>query len=283
LKIQHPCAKLFVDLSQTQSKKFGDGTTTAMLYASELLKICYEIMNKEKYSLEELSTKITQVKEISKKFIKENSRKLEEETLKNAIKTVLISKQIRYEIDLFTELMLSAVKVTRSENKINVESVDGNLKESELIQGKLVYCPKLDYFETKNNVNVCLLDIPKFSSTSHVQFESNRSLKMDEDFISMENIDVILCTGKFPYHQVEISEEILIFENLNGDDIDELSKLFDISKTRSLKNIDSFSCKSLKFFDKNHFILLNDHQTIIVKSSSKSLQEESIYRNCTKK
>jgi chaperonin GroEL (HSP60 family) len=275
LKIQHPCAKLFVDLSQTQSKKFGDGTTTSMLYASELLKICYEILNKEKYSLEELSTKLTQVKEISKKFINQNSTKLKEETLKNAIKTVLISKQIRYEIDLFTELMLSAVKMTRIENNINVESVDGNLKESELIQGKLIFCPKLDYFETKNNVNICLLDIPKFSSSSHVQFESNKSLMMDDDFISIENVDVFLCTGKFPYHQVEISDEILILENLDEDEIDELSKLFDVSKTRYLKNIDQFSCKYIKFFDKNHFILSNDNQTIIVKSSSKSLQEES--------
>ena len=277
LKIQHPCAKLFVDLSSTQSEKFGDGTTTAMLYASELLKISYDLINKEKYSLEEISKKFLKAKEISINFLKERSEKLNEEILLNVIKTVLISKQIRHENDLFTKLMLDAVKKSSVLENIFVDCVDGNFKDSELIEGNLIYSKNFDYFEPRKDAKIIFLDIPKFKSSTHLKYETNDFLGLENELIDI-NVDVIFCSEDFPYDDCNIiNQNIMIFENIDQQDIQKISQQFELPICKSIKNLDAFICQNITFYDKNHVILQFNKQkisTIIVKSTSSSVQEE---------
>eukprot|EP01080_Neovahlkampfia_damariscottae_P002338 gene2338-2806_t len=278
LKIQHPCAKLFVDLSSTQSKKFGDGTTTAMLYSSELLKISYELVHKENYSIEEISKKFHQAKQMSIKFLKENSKKLNQEILLNAIKTVLISKQIRYEIDLFTKLMLDAVKESQIQENIEVMSLNGNLKESELIEGYLLYHKDIDYFEARKDAKIAFVNIPMFKSSTHLQFENSDFIALQDELIEIE-ADVILCTREFPYEECSFTNQnVLIFEHIDEEVIEKISHKFQLPISRSLKILDIFTCQNMKYYDKNHFILNFSQQkisTILVKAASFSSQEEA--------
>jgi T-complex protein 1 subunit alpha len=39
LQVEHPAAKVLVDLAQHQDKEVGDGTTTVVILAAELLKV----------------------------------------------------------------------------------------------------------------------------------------------------------------------------------------------------------------------------------------------------
>lgn len=41
LQVEHPAAKVLVDLAQHQDKEVGDGTTTVVILAAELLKVHY--------------------------------------------------------------------------------------------------------------------------------------------------------------------------------------------------------------------------------------------------
>jgi len=38
LEVQHPAAKVLVELSQIQDREVGDGTTSVVIFAAELLK-----------------------------------------------------------------------------------------------------------------------------------------------------------------------------------------------------------------------------------------------------
>lgn len=45
LDVEHPAAKVIVQLSQLQDKEVGDGTTSVVILASEMLKKANELIN----------------------------------------------------------------------------------------------------------------------------------------------------------------------------------------------------------------------------------------------
>jgi T-complex protein 1 subunit alpha len=47
LEVKHPAARLLVDLAQLQDKEVGDGTTSVVLIAAELLKRGMELVSKQ--------------------------------------------------------------------------------------------------------------------------------------------------------------------------------------------------------------------------------------------
>lgn len=44
LEVVHPAAKVIVELSQLQDKEVGDGTTSVVILAAELLKVLFWIL-----------------------------------------------------------------------------------------------------------------------------------------------------------------------------------------------------------------------------------------------
>ena len=40
LEVEHPAAKVLVELAQIQDREVGDGTTSVVILAAELLKVC---------------------------------------------------------------------------------------------------------------------------------------------------------------------------------------------------------------------------------------------------
>lgn len=40
LEVEHPAAKVLVELAQLQDEEVGDGTTSVVIVAAELLKVC---------------------------------------------------------------------------------------------------------------------------------------------------------------------------------------------------------------------------------------------------
>ncbi|KAL8435690.1 hypothetical protein ACSSS7_002293 [Eimeria intestinalis] len=47
LEVQHPAAKVLVDLSDLQDKEVGDGTTSVVLLASELLRLSVKLIKND--------------------------------------------------------------------------------------------------------------------------------------------------------------------------------------------------------------------------------------------
>lgn len=42
--MEHPAARLLVDASIAQDEEVGDGTTSVVLLAAELLRVCFEMI-----------------------------------------------------------------------------------------------------------------------------------------------------------------------------------------------------------------------------------------------
>ena len=148
MDIQHPAAKMLVEVSKTQDNEAGDGTTSAVIIAGELLNRAEELIDKNVHptividGYRKAADKALET--LEKIAIKIDPNSLEE-YLKKAAMTSMASKLIADYKEFFADLAVKAMlEVTEKESKtwrvdvddIKVEKKTGeSLGETSLING----------------------------------------------------------------------------------------------------------------------------------------------------
>merc|ERR1719191_2736014 len=117
LEVEHPAAR--VQLSEMQDKEVGDGTTSVVILASEMLKRANELVKNTIHPTTVMSGYRLAMKE-SIKYIKDQlvvkTEKLGREVAFNIAKTTLSSKIFGRESDFFADLAVSAMQMVKSTN-----------------------------------------------------------------------------------------------------------------------------------------------------------------------
>ncbi|MEM1588316.1 MAG: thermosome subunit beta [Candidatus Bathyarchaeia archaeon] len=145
IDVQHPAAKMMVEVAKTQDDEVGDGTTTAVVLAGELLTKAEELIDKDVHptvivdgyrvaaekalkSLEEIAIKVDPVdKEVLKKIAKV------------AVASKLLSEYKDYIADLTVDAILQVAEKTPEGYKVDIDDVKVEKKAGEsLIDTKLV-------------------------------------------------------------------------------------------------------------------------------------------------
>lgn len=154
LSVDHPAGKILVDLAQQQDKEVGDGTTSVVLIAAELLRRANELMKMRIHPTTIITGYRLALRE-AVRYMNENiSTKVEtlgRESLINIAKTSMSSKLIGSDSDFFANMVvdgISSVKTTnnRGEVKYPVKAVNvlkahgKSATESMLVKGYAMNC-----------------------------------------------------------------------------------------------------------------------------------------------
>jgi thermosome len=216
MDVEHPVAKMLVEVAKAQDEEVGDGTTTAVVVAGELLAKAEELIDKEIHP--------SLIIEGYKKAAAEALRILDEigvpvnpqdkEYLVRIAKTSLSSKLVGEYAEHLARMAVEAVlKVARLENgkwKVDLDDVKIEKKEgmsvmdTMLIEGivldKEVVHP--DMPKLVRNAKIALLDAPleiektEFDAKLHIETpEQMRAFMEQEERMLKEMVDKIAATG----------------------------------------------------------------------------------------
>ena len=97
LDVEHPAGKILIELAQQQDKEVGDGTTSVVIVAAELLRRANELVKNRIHPTTIISGYRLALREATKYLADELSVKVEslgKEALKNVAKTSMSSKII---------------------------------------------------------------------------------------------------------------------------------------------------------------------------------------------
>ena len=212
MQIEHPAAKMVVEIAKTQENVVGDGTTTAVVIAGELLKKAEDLLDQEihltvlakGYRLAEV-----QAQQILKRLAEKVS--LEHDSiLKNIAITAMTGKGAEANKDFLAELILQAVKHVAVNGKfglndVKVETIVGeSVEKSELVQGLVLDKEKVHASmpQQKENAKVALLDasleIKNTEIDAKIQITDPMQLNMflDQEEKTLKNmVETIAATG----------------------------------------------------------------------------------------
>jgi len=218
LEVQHPAAKVLVELANLQDQEVGDGTTSVVVLAAEILKLANNLVKSHIHP-----TSVIAGLQFAKKeacaFIKSNIAvkvdELGKDAIINAAKTSMSSKIIGAESEFFAGMAVEAVsrvKYTTPKGKVKypiaaisiLKAHGRSMMESELIDGYALNCVKAAQgMPTRvKNARVALLDIDlrKTKMAFGVQVLVSDPSKLDdirkkEGDITKDRIDKLIKAG----------------------------------------------------------------------------------------
>lgn len=218
LEIQHPAAKILVNLSELQDQEVGDGTTSVVLLASELLRRGNELIKMDIHPTTVICGYKLAMKE-SVKYIKEKlSEKvnnLGKDVIINIAKTTLSSKFIGYESEYFAKMVANAIQSVKIINEagktkypissVNILKVHGmSSMDSKLIDGYAIMSGRASRAMPSviKNAKIAFIDFPLKQYRLHLGVQVNVSdpkeldkIRQKEKDITKEKIARILESG----------------------------------------------------------------------------------------
>ena len=275
MEIEHPAAKMMVEVAKTQNEEVGDGTTTSVIIAGELLKKAEELLEQEIHP-----TVITRGFKIGKeealKILEQISQPITIEDFDNLKKIAMTSmsgKSVERASPKLAELVVQAIKsvAQKVEGKIVVNINDvkrekrhgGSTEETELIKGividKEVVHPAMP--KKIENAKIALVDVAleikepetdaeiRITSPEQMQAfieQEQRMLKSMVDKLIRVGANVVLCQkGIDDIAQHYLAKKgILACRRVKQSDMEMLSKA---TGGKVVSNLDDLSEDDLGF------------------------------------
>jgi len=170
MQIEHPAAKMMVEIAKTQESEVGDGTTSAVMIAGKLLENAEKLLDKKIHPT--IITKGYRIAaEKSQEILNDIALRItpdDEEILKQIAMTAMTGKGAEDSREKFARIIVKAVKQIRTNgkvdlNNIKIEKLKGDgIKDTELISGIILDKEKVshDMASSVSEAKIALIDSP---------------------------------------------------------------------------------------------------------------------------
>jgi thermosome len=147
MQIEHPSAKMIVEVAKTQEDEVGDGTTTAVVLAGELLKSSERLLDQDVHPAV-IARGYRLAAEKALEILDEMAEKItpkDEHVLKQIAMTAMTGKGAEYAKEKLSDLAVKAVKlVAEDDSSVDLDNIKiekragGSVEDSELIKGIVI-------------------------------------------------------------------------------------------------------------------------------------------------
>jgi len=219
MDIEHPAAKMIVEIAKTQDDEVGDGTTTAVILAGELLKKAENLLDLDIHPTV-IASGYRQAAAKAKGILDSLAYPVsikDEDLLKKFAITAMTGKGPESIGEKLADLVLKSIKAVIDENgKVDVDDikvekkVGGTIGDTELIQGLVIDKERIhpNMPKTVKNAKIALIDTPleikkteidaKIEITSPDQLQSfldqeEKMLKGMVEKIQKTGANVVFC------------------------------------------------------------------------------------------
>ena len=170
MQIEHPAAKMMVEIAKTQENEVGDGTTTAVMIAGKLLENAEKLLDKKIHP-----TVITKGYRIAadktQEILKDLALRItpqDEDVLKQIAMTAMTGKGAEDAKEKFADIIVQAVKQIENNGKIDINDIKieklkrEGIKDTELIHGIVLDKEKVSYDMpvVVKDAKIALIDFP---------------------------------------------------------------------------------------------------------------------------
>jgi thermosome len=214
MDIEHPAAKMMVEIAKTQDEEVGDGTTSAVILAGELLKRAEDLLEQEVHpTLIATGYRLAAEKAYEiLEGIAETISPRDTKTLKNIALTSMTGKGAGTAREMLTDLAVDAVKMIaeKGEKKIDIDHIKlekktgGSTEDTALISGMIVDKERVHpgMPKTVNNAKIALvnsaLEIEKTEVDAKIEITAPEQLKSfleEEEKMLKEMVETVTASG----------------------------------------------------------------------------------------
>ncbi len=265
MQIEHPAAKMMVEIAKTQESEVGDGTTTAVMIAGKLLENAEKLLDQRIHP-----TVITKgyrlAAEKAQEILKEVSLRItseDEETLKQIAMTAMTGKGAESSKEKFAEIIVNAIKQVEFQGSVDlknikIEKIKGDgIEDTELISGIVLDKERIssEMPVRVENCKIALIDFPlelknpeidtKISITSPEQLqnflnEEEKTITNMVEKVKATGANVVFCQkGVDDFAQYLFAKDgIYVCRRVSKDDMEKIAKA---TSGRIVSNINELS------------------------------------------
>jgi len=292
MDIEHPAAKMMVEVSKTQDKEVGDGTTTVVILVGELLKQAEELIAKDIHPTIVIDGYMKSV-ETALKAIEEFAIKVDpvdREMLKKIAMTSIAGKVIAetkdYLSDISVDAVLQVAEKTDSGYKVDLDNIKVEKKEGEaltdtrLLKGVLldkeVVHPGMPKRIDNAKIAIldCALEMEKTELDAKINIENPEQMKafLDEETNLLKNMagkieavgaNVIICQKGIDdtVQHFLARKGILAVRRVKSSDMEKVSKATGGKLVSSVDSLSSGDLGSAKLVEERK--IADDKMTFI--------------------
>jgi len=147
IDVQHPAAKMLVEVSKTTDNEVGDGTTSAVVLAGALLEKAEELLDKDVHptvivdGYSKASKRAIEALEDVAEKVSPNDKEWLVKIARTSMQTKLVSREAEELAELVVDATLAVAEKADRGYRVDIDNVKvekkpgGSLKETKLIQG----------------------------------------------------------------------------------------------------------------------------------------------------